>query len=208
MIRTFLVALCFPLITAASAVAAPVLYTFSGVASGRADGSSFSQASFVVEVEADTNDVVAIDLSGIGSDDIFFAVQSQQASFSIATVGSGLFTADTLILVNQTAGVIGFARGLITDPPSPVQDIFGLFDDFFDSYDLRSSAGPITVPSPQVPSALGGINSTLGLILFTSMDGPATFQATVIPEPSSLALVALPALLGACWGRRRIRNRA
>ncbi|MEW4570599.1 PEP-CTERM sorting domain-containing protein [Tautonia sp. JC769] len=207
MIRSLLIALCLPLIAAASVVAEPVKYTFSGVASGRADGSAFSQSSFLVEVLADTDDVVPINLTVSGQDFVIFAVQSQQASFSIDTVGSGMFTTDTLVFVNQTVGTAGFSQGTPTLPPTG-QDVFALANGFFASYDLRSSTGLIPDPSPQVPATLEAIESTLGLILFTSLDGPATFQATVVPEPSSLALVGLPALIGVYWGRRRLRNRA
>ena len=71
----------------------------------------------------------------------------------------------------------------------------------FVAYDPRSSIGPLGGTALITPGA--AFATTVGNFILNSASGPATFQAHVIPEPSSLALcgVAL-AGLGA-WARRR-----
>ncbi|QDV38317.1 hypothetical protein [Tautonia plasticadhaerens] len=208
MARSLPIALALTLFVSDSAVSATVTYSISGLASGSVAGNPFDDSSFVIEVLADADDVTRIDGVGPNGDDVVFAVQALVASISIEGVGSGTIDEEMLVFVNQTRQGAGFSLGRVPDL-STISDLIDVEDPGFSSFDLTGPFGPVVDPAPILFAAFNGIATTLGPITVSSLEGPATFTAsTAIPEPSSLALLALPAVLAAGRLSRRAGRRA
>src|SRR5262249_55427840 len=73
----------------------------------------------------------------------------------------------------------------------------------FQTYDMKTAIGPLTIPnSPPAPSPLGLVLFTGGTsAVFIQSMSQVTFQAILVPEPSTLALAVIG--LAALTVRRR-----
>jgi hypothetical protein len=170
-----------------AAQATPIIYTFSGIASGALGAHSFNNASFTITATADTSQITSL---GAGIPD----VPDTSAAISISGIGSGTFSISTINVDNQSIPAVGFS--------DPVQDLAILFveDPAFATYDLSTPIGPIS-------GAVGAYNSgaqfatTAGAFSFSSVS-TATFQATPVPEPGTISLFALAGLAHLIWRKR------
>jgi hypothetical protein len=67
---------------------------------------------------------------------------------------------------------------------------------------MLTSIGPVSGTGTLIQWTSSPVNTTGGVLVFTSgQSNPATFQATIIPEPASMTLIAI-GLLAACKAAR------
>ena len=196
---------------ASSALAIPIIYTESGVASGTIGGLPFTNVLVTVTLTGDTSNVAAA---------VFCPTclaNSGTTRVNIPSIGTATVTDPNAII----STVVPFATG---EPGLPIVPyvIIGIFDHFpalnsiiglgvspsnsLLGYDLRTSIGPITTS----PGGIGYdpccfIHTTLGNLTFTQNFLPTsqgTFTARV-PEPSSLLLLGAGAVAFAGYRSRR-----
>jgi hypothetical protein len=179
--------LAFSLALTATAAAAPItfIYTGSGDYSAQLDGVPFSDADFTITATGDTDDRQSF-ANG-------FFIEHLTSSISIAGVGTFDFITATRTFVNNTGGGGGFSR-------SSGPDLYTGQDPVFFAWDMLSSIGPVGGASwGFLQWALSPVITTGGELVFSDgLIDNATFQAIVgtqVPEPASIALVALALLV-------------
>jgi hypothetical protein len=179
-------------LTAAPSTADPINYYFRGTGIGSfAGGAAFTNADFVINLSADTNDIEEFQPG------LFDVVGP--AVIDVDGVGSATFLVNTRVFDNHSVPALGFS---LARPAS--LDLLDLFDGAFASYSLDTSFGPIVETDP-FSSQFVNISTSLGSLTFTSV-AVVSFQAVLIPEP----LAIIPALSGAAalfWMRRKRSQR-
>ena len=118
-----------------------------------------------------------------------YKVRNSVADVTIQGFVKAAVTSQTGVWVGNTFGRSGF--GLWNS-----SDILSLGDSSFDTWNLKSSLGPITRTGVFAGAALW---TTGGAVKFTGSTA-MTFTATVVPAPSAAALIGL---VGAVGARRR-----
>jgi hypothetical protein len=199
--KTFAVMAALALLCLSSlAQAEPITCTFTGDGWGTLAGTAFPDSDFTITAVADTANVEYYGQSNA------YDVVNSSASITIQGLGTYTFLpgrggqaiTDTENAVNL--GLIAFGVGDARFQIRGVQS---------DSWDMLTSFGPVVsetgylmdwsdVQAPGYPVETSG-----GALVFVASDyGPATFSATVVPEPSSII-----ALLGGLVGFLGIRRR-
>ena len=165
-----------------------VTFTHSGIGSGSIGGVPFANASFSITEVADTSSRLPF-TGGFFIDDI-------SATISISGLGLFHFTTPTRTFVNNNLDLVGFSRAGISGT-----DLFnGPTHSVFASWDMLSAIGPVTGPGRLLAWSFSPVATDGGTLLFNNSTPNATFQATVIPEPSTLALVLVG--LAITWSKR------
>jgi hypothetical protein len=186
---------------ASPALAAPITYTETVVASGSLGGTPFTNALVTFTQTADTAAITTVSPG-------LLEVQDITSTVSVAGVGAGAFAGPTVTFVNQAS--IAANAGLAVDTVSsngPI--ILNAFNPALAAYNLATSIGPVSGPLPTY--APGTAFATFAgdfVINVNGISGNSTFQATLVaavPEPSSLVMAGAAALagLGYAWRRRR-----
>lgn len=196
--RLGLATLAFALMACSSmrAEAAFVTYTESVTASGSLGSTTFSNALVTLTFAGDTSTVIPSFQ--------FFQTPPDTATVNVAGIGTATFTNSVYVYDNQSFGGTGYAG---FGDSFVVQTIIATANDIFMTYDLQSSIGPISGTS-FVHTDGTTFATSLGKLAFTSESGTSTFTAVVpnsVPEPSSLALCGMAALVGLCFARARGR---
>lgn len=181
-------ALVFVVLAAASAArAAPILYWFSGRASGTIGSTGFTNKGFRVSV---TSEPLAVHLWSAG---VYACPAGEPASIQIEGVGTADFlpAAGASVFYNQSGQVVGFWNYGYGDYLD-IQTSLGM-------YDLKSAIGPVAGPNgswiDSVPTSLGALTMNSTSVAQTA------FQASIIPEPAFLTGMAVG--MAARYRRRR-----
>ncbi len=179
-----------------SASAGPITYTQIATGSGSLGGTSFTNAVVTITAIADTAGIILSDPS-----DKFYEVTNESTTVDVAGIGSATFT-DTIytgvVQLFQVAGFHDINSEDILDTGSPT----------FSTYNLSTSIGPLAGTTIINPG--WSFPTTAGAFIFTSAnENDSTFQATLgtapIPEPSSLILAGIAALVGlGLWRSHRV----
>jgi len=180
-------------VLAPTAQAAPIVYTFSGTATGTLGGISFEGSSFAFNLTGDSDNVQ----EGVFAPGIYSSLPLS-ASF-VVNGTSGNLTNFVYLFDNHNLSAVGFGELNTETPP-----LIDMGNALFGSYDLRGPIGP--VGGTLNVNGVNSIGTSSGALTFTQINGP-TFAAVggvVVPEAGTLAL-ALPAvgMLGAVVLRRR-----
>ena len=177
-------------------------YIFSGKASGSVGSQIFSGATLSVTGTADTQN---IEQGFLPFKEIDFSPGA--AVLTISGVGSATFSGLVFIVDNYGNGLL-LLGGLFS--PLGASDIIELTDadlgsSIFATYFLNTSIGPIGPAPDRAIASWQGISTSLGTVSLTSYTD-VTFQAIVVPEPTSYILVVSGLLsLVALLHRRKLR---
>lgn len=189
-----LLAALFALLLSAGAWAAPATYRFTGDIGGTLNGVPVSGL-LTLNVTGDTGDIVFPGPAQF--------MGSGVATFSLAVPGSFTVTNAFYAFARPDLGWVGFGvQGIPT-----CCDIIQVHDASLLGYDLHNDFGPIQVASNPSIADFHDVPTSAGLFTVTSMRD-VTFQAIIddgtgsVPEPSSIALVALAVCCG-LWAPRR-----
>ena len=172
-----------------TAQAAPITYVFTGTGSGHLDSTSFLDADFVVHINANTDDIETYwDNEFVGYTTPWDRVTNDGTLEGVITIeGIGELNFTDLIwvynyVIGQDQGP-GFGNGSKGDLIS--LNVLGVG---LDTYDLKSSFGPITDPTPFFRQFVN-VQMDKGLLTYTSMSN-ATFTAILnpVPIPASFCL--------------------
>lgn len=184
---------------ASRADATPITYTEIVTASGSLGGTAYTNALVTLIATGDT--------TGIVSTGPITLATPVSVTVTITAAGlDGPFTFTDPYVVFRSGGLAGIARGT---PAARGSDLLNVTNSVFNTYDLATSIGPIS-GTPSF-NATTGFATNAGTFFINSVAGNATFQAalqaTPIPEPSSLALLAMGGLVAMRGlGKKRLRR--
>jgi hypothetical protein len=171
----------------AESQAAPATYTLSGIASGTLGGTTFSLAPFTITSQADTSQITLLESNVYG-------VPTTSAVVAISGFSPAAFTIPTTNVANDIvgdAGISALSQGFAI--------LFSSGDPALFSYHLDTSIGPLSGSAGYNPGT--AFATSAGDFVIQNID-TATFQATVVPEPPTAALLTIGCVV-ALVARRR-----
>ncbi len=189
-------------VSALSAAAQNITYTFTGVGSGTLGAQSFASTGFSFSVTVPTASVDPAAF-GVGTP----GVKNLVMNFTINTVGSGTVSG-AYVFNNKSAGVVGFGNTAKSDLIN-LRGLPGMA-----TYDLVTAYGPQTATGSNLFfSQFINLATSAGALTMSSV-ATATFAATtgtpsdpgVIPEPSTYALLGTGLIALGGIARRRRNN--
>jgi hypothetical protein len=184
------------LAVASHAFSAQLSFTHSASGSGSIGGVPFTNASFSIFELVDTGNRVPFTVGGTFG----YSIIDTSASINIAGLGLFHFTTPTRTFVNNDIGIVGFARG-----DGDLSDLFdGPGSSVFATWNMLTPIGPITANSGELTQwSFSPVTTDGGVLVFNNARPiNATFQATLVPEPSSVVLL-LGAMVWVGFRQRR-----
>ncbi|MEX0938525.1 MAG: PEP-CTERM sorting domain-containing protein [Pirellulales bacterium] len=171
---------CFAMsITVAGAVAAPIVFVHGGSGSGSIGEIPFPDADFTITAVGDTENR---EDHGAG-----YFIDHDMASISIDGVGTFDFLSPTRTFVNNDLSLAGFSRASVSG-----LDLFnGPTDAALATWEMLDDIGPLTGLGNLAQWDDSDVLTTGGVLFFDPSESFATFQATVVPEPSTFWMVAI-----------------
>lgn len=182
------------LLAAGSAFAVPITYVHTGSGSGTLGDHHFGDLAPVAFTINALGDTANVQSCGGG------CLYNDNTSASITISGLGTFDFITPTRYFSNVGVVGFSRAdsggldLFDGPADPV------------GWDMVSSKGPIAGTGTLLQWSLPPVDTSGGVLVFMDGNSDSTFQAAVVPEPSTVALL-LGALPLVALATRRGRTR-
>lgn len=173
-------------VTAASAV--PIVFDFRGIASGALGAADFENKEFRIRVHSNTDAIYDL------VPHVPVCPADPNARIWIESVGSASFepSLEASVFYNQDLQIVGFWR-------LGIEDLLDIQTSLGGSYDLKTSVGPVEGPRGIWMEYI--MTDEGALKLYTNSVTHTSFQATVVPEPASLAVVSA-GLLALVWRRR------
>jgi len=170
----------------------PITYTLSGLGSGSLGGVSFTNTAFTISALADTSQI-SQPLTPL------FRVTNSATTISVKGMPIGTLLTNTVTLDFQNPNASEANAGIFLYYQGP--RLLSVFNSAFQTYDLSTSFAP--------HFGNAGIQSnfvfptTAGDFFFSSVSS-ASFAASIVPEPSAIALLGF--LAWAVGVKRRREN--
>jgi hypothetical protein len=171
--------------------ASPITFIYSGVGSGTVDSTPFTDAQFAFTSTGDTDD-------RMGEFDVS-QINHLTSRIEIEGVGTFSVLVSTGTFVNRYFGIVGYGY------PYQADLLVGPTHDAFKTWDMLGSIGPIHGVGALVQWDSAQFETDGGVVDFDNSPSAVTFEATVVPEPSSVVLAAIGLIGLAALGRRRKR---
>ena len=173
--------------------ALPISYSLSGTLTGTYNGTPFTGKNFLLQIQADTNNISAIPgfndstLYGVGNYPYVFDGPDLTGSLSINTVGVLSFVNPLYAYATSYPPEGYFSVGTSEDVLIDVSNLF------FNSYQMNVAVTAMPVDFSQVGVAEFAVlkGTTPGILTLTDASLLMTFQAEggVVPEPSTFILL-------------------
>lgn len=179
-----------------TAQANPITCTFTGRGSGRLGGTSFSDSNFTITAITDT---VNRQVYG-GNPGIIYTIENTSAYITIQNLGTYQFLIATRLFNHTGHGAVGFSRGGYYGG-----DLFYMRDiPALSSWNMLTSIGPLNGETGSLTQwGPSGVSTSGGILEFSdNAHLPSSFTAEVVPEPSSIIVLA-----GASVGLLGIKRR-
>ncbi|HEY4312282.1 MAG TPA: PEP-CTERM sorting domain-containing protein [Pirellulales bacterium] len=177
------------------AKAVPIEFIQTGSGSGTLDGIPFANSAFIIKSFGDTDNRVLFGSA--------FSINNGQSTFDIDGLGSLTLITGTRTFLDPNNGLVGYS---LIDNEGP--DLFdGPTNAALESWAMLDSIGLVTGTGRLLQwsqSETGvSVQTDRGALFFNNGTPAATFQAVLLPEPSTLILAALGGLaLAAMRGRK------
>lgn len=163
--------------------ATPISYSFTGTGSGDIASSAFTDTSFSVTINADTNDVA------FQPSLAWFGIVGLTGTIDISGIGLASFTRPLFVFGGKGMDVIGFGN----EDNSNLIAMFATGQGM-GAYDLISNFGPIVSQNDNDLKQFQNVATSLGSLSYRTMSD-VTFQSRVattsVPEPTTLTLSAI-----------------
>jgi hypothetical protein len=176
------------LLAAGSASAVPITYQYWGEASGTLDGRAFQNAGFLITAQSDTGNIGP------------WCCSQQQNTHSSATIALSGFGTMSFSNASQTWTATNCCGGIGANLGN---NWLTLFSPAMGNYTLGSNFGPLFDPMASTQNQFTNVATSMGLLTINSLANGATFQATVVPEPGTWALMAAGLAAMGLRARRR-----
>lgn len=195
MFKRFLAIIAAVLLMPFAASASPISYIYTGTANGVFADHSFRDASFVITAQADTSNIGPWCCSN---------AQNTHSSASIALSGFGTFNFNTATHTwIAESCCLGFGNNLGTN----LLTLFSTPALLNVGYGLNTAIGPIAAVLAGTQGQFVNVSTSGGLLTINDV-AKVTFEARVVPEPSTYALMALGLAGVAGLARRRAAAKA
>jgi hypothetical protein len=167
----------FLVVLATNLFAAPIRFIHEGAGSGTLNGTSFTDADFVITAFGDTVERQAYDGGSF--------IDHTQASIWIDGVGTFGFLSSTRTFVYNAGGAVGFSRAGINGA-----DLYnGPYNEDYRTWDMLSSIGPDTGGAGLLQWGLYDVETDAGILWFSDSECEGLFQANVVPVPAAVWLL-------------------
>jgi hypothetical protein len=190
-VKKIIASLALSLSLLGNAHADVITYTETATASGSLGGTAFTGQLITLTLTTDTSLITGSALS---------VTPASPSTVAVNGFATANFT-DNIIVFDNNGGVAGF------EDNSLPADILDISNNFFTTYNLRTSAGPITGNTSINSGSSFGTDA--GNLIINSVSAQGTFTATTaaVPEPASVALFGLGVAAGVVGRRRLMRRR-
>ena len=160
-----------------NAIGVQIDYVFTGSASGNVNGVSFGNSAFTITALAETTSRAIVETNVLTVPSI---------SSSIEIDGVGTFNVFSSTRTFRYLNSVGYSRPL----PGGL-DLYDLQNNSLVNWGMQSSFGPVTTTGHVLQWDSQPVQTSGGILVLNETFTGGTFQAVIVPEPSTLTLAAL-----------------